>query len=134
VVYNEREGPLPVHAIVGLLVDTILKLERVYMVIDALDEIEPDEQHTIFEFLNLLLSLHGKSDCRIVVTSRSYPGIVAAMSRIPHSEIDIKPDMVGDDIQNYITYTLANTKQLRVLPPEYKDLITQKLTEESSGM
>jgi hypothetical protein len=86
-----------------LLEAVVLKLPRVYLVVDGLDECDRSERTTLMQELNRLVRLcdlqqPGRS--RVLVTSRNEPDIRKAL--LPAQEIELTTLRVQPDIKTFV--------------------------------
>lgn len=99
-----------------------MELEKVYIVVDALDECKKDV------LSQLVSSLHSlSSKCRFLFTSRPLPTIESLFRDVPR--LPVVPD--AEDIRLYIRGRMFEGSQLVMLIQSWPDSITREEVVES---
>ena len=83
--------------LMGEIVTLISEFDHVSLVVDALDELDPE---TLDEFLPLLTKLAEISNFRLLATARPVPDVAAVFKDIGALELEIKPSQA--DLEMYI--------------------------------
>lgn len=110
---------------VSLLKAVTASLERLYIVVDGIDECENPVD--ILELLRDLLT--SSSNARLLVLSRDIPSIRKALSI--HPTLQINPAYTNQDIRIYLA---MSTECLPTNDPTLVTSITKRVTEKSNGM
>jgi tetratricopeptide (TPR) repeat protein len=108
-----------------ILKDLALSLDKLYVVIDGLDELKdaPTVIHTIKDLVNSATMI------QVVFLSRRISAISSRLSAFP--TIDLIPDVVSSDINNYISRELA---ELPIRDPGLQNKVFQRLSQSANGM
>lgn len=104
---------------------------RSTLVIDALDECDPDSRYELIEALNSLLS-NAKMPVKIFISSRPDPDLGTELAR-SHS-VGIEAGDNQDDIRKYLDIELDKQAKKVAVLKRMKDGIMDKLLERSQGM
>ncbi|KAF3004786.1 hypothetical protein E8E13_002498 [Curvularia kusanoi] len=103
--------PPPLHVLTGIFRQTMLELDQVHIVIDALDECKQR-----VELLELLGTMSGwqMEHVHVLVTSRRERDIEISLSSIVHKDnvVCLQNEAVDEDIQNYIRQRLSSDQNL----------------------
>lgn len=103
-------GTPPIQEFLDVLKSILYRHDRVYIVINALDECTDQE-----ELFDLLKSIrHWKLEClSILVTSRDKPDIRECVLPTPKQEIRLQNSAIDNDIRLFIIETLHKDKRLQ---------------------
>ena len=111
------------------IVSTCEKYDRVFVIIDALDECDAKNHRK--DFLKALKTLRTHSNFSIFVTSRPYPK-------------DIKEDLKGapqiivgahdDDLQRYISGEIESSDNIDEIDADFKTEIITRVSEAAQNM
>lgn len=111
------------------------RLQKVYLLIDALDECINVE-----EVLGLVKLIHEWDiiSCHLLVTSRKEIPIVHALKPAMPIEVDLSCNnmalAVGNDIEQYIDHMMSSDTELMTWNYQAKELIKVTLMEKGKGM
>ena len=123
-------GTPPIQEFLDVLKSIICKHDRVYIVVDALDECTDQEE--LFDLLNSIRD--WKLEClSILTTSRDEPNIRECMHPAPEQEIRLRNSAIDDDLRLFITETLQKDKKLQVWSDIFPE-IEEALTNGAHGM
>jgi hypothetical protein len=108
-----------------------LKLfERVFIVLDGLDECEQKHRKTI---LNFVFDLGAQSeDVKIFVASRKQIDILHAFRRHKFLHVSSRDPLAQEDIAKLVKHRVAT--ELSHINPEVQETVIQTVTEKSKGM
>ncbi|KAI0869925.1 ankyrin repeat-containing domain protein [Hypoxylon argillaceum] len=118
----------------GLLLDALLDsvhgLEKVYVVVDALDEMD-DQDFPIIDRLAQLGNSEG-SRVKVLFTSRPMPRIEETMRvlQVPHVRLD--PTSTYPDVAKYVAVSISSLDAM--LSPETEDKVKQAICERARGL
>lgn len=103
--------------------------ERVFIVLDGLDECEQKHRKTI---LNFLFDLGAQSELRVFVASRKEIDISHAFRR--HKFLDVRSTnhLAQEDIARLVKHRVVT--ELSHIDPEVQELVIQTVTKKSEGM
>jgi hypothetical protein len=126
--------------IIGDMIEQILPLSRLYIVLDALDECEPESREVLMDWLKERLddseasqtSRLTKALLKVVVTSRPDGSIFDSLSHFSTVEMTIS-DTVSD-MHNLITTRIGDFARRRDLDKHVSESIIQFLEENAHGM
>lgn len=115
--------------------------QKLYIFIDALDELEESMQHDLIETLKNIMKDAPKSHVKVLISSRDNTSVVPSFSQRKTYDLAINSGENQDDIDSYIKIYLANSieqKRIHVRgnPPSQKlqqDII-KTLSAKSQGM
>ncbi|KAF4459312.1 ankyrin repeat, partial [Fusarium albosuccineum] len=106
----------------------------IYILIDGLDEVPLASRGSFLQLTSTLAALK-LPHVHLLVTSRNQPDIWEAMSWPTYwSHVAIDNDMVQNDINHYVSYTINEDIRLFNLPETTKDTIKTKVSDEGRGM
>ncbi|KAL9043407.1 MAG: hypothetical protein Q9214_003406, partial [Letrouitia sp. 1 TL-2023] len=141
--YQQREiqgfasGPLRIDESITLLTQLVEYYQLTTIVIDALDECDPEKR---FELMDALETLLRESPClvKIFASSRDDQDIVYRLQDYPNLEINANQN--NDDIFSFVraeTRTLIQRRkilQYSSQKKEMEEIITRKVSEGAKGM
>lgn len=112
------------------------RFEKVFLVLDALDECTPDQRRELFEVLGGLVSpTHSNSgNVKLFVTSREEPDIKREFQNFPVIPIEAKK--VDEDLESYVTAKIdqyIEDGNLRI-EAALKNKIRTTLVDRAGGM
>ncbi|KAI8945778.1 ankyrin repeat-containing domain protein [Xylaria longipes] len=114
----------------GALVDSIDRMEKVYLVVDALDEMDERD----FAIIDHLVKLGNRrnSTTKLLVTSRPIPRIEETLRvlRVPHVKLD--PTLTHPDVARYVTISMCALDP--VITPEKEIIVRQAICERAQGL
>ena len=111
-----------------VMVPTCEAFDRVFLVIDALDECSPERRRPVLEALN---RLHEIQSISIFVTSRPYPGdVMKAFAPFPKIAIEAR----DPDIRKYVRREIDNNHNLDDTDGDFKDEIVIKMSHKARNM
>ena len=111
-----------------VMVPTCEAFDRVFLIIDALDECSPERRRKVLEALK---RLHEVQSVSIFVTSRPYPGDVKEAFE-PFPKIDIEAR--DPDIRKYVRREIDNNHSLDDTDEEFKEEIVVKMSQKARKM
>ena len=125
---NLEKRPQQLH-LEQAIVSTCEKYDRVFIIIDALDECDAKNHRK--DFLNALKTLRTHSNFSIFVTSRLYPE-------------DIKKDLKGapqiiigahdDDLERYISREIERSDNIDEIDEDFKTEIITRVSQAAQSM
>ena len=117
-------GTPPIQEFLGVLNCILRKQDRVYIIVDALDECTDQEE--LFDLLNSIRD--WKLEClSILTTSRDEPDIRECIHPAPEQEIRLRNSAIDNDLRLFIVETLQKDKKLQVwsdISPEIEEALT----------
>ena len=121
----------PISDLFAILLPVAECFNKIYLVIDALDECTECEQA-----LQLLKQIQneGKSRLHIIVTSRQLPEIEDSLADLVTDRLCVHDSLINDDINLYITERLKNDRKLAKWPQDLQEAIWKTLTTKTCGM
>ena len=123
-------GTPPIQEFLGVLNCILRKQDRVYIIVDALDECTDQEE--LFDLLNSIRD--WKLEClSILTTSRDEPDIRECMHPAPEQEIRLHNSAIDNDLRLFIVETLQKDKKLQVWSDIFPE-IEEALTHGAHGM
>lgn len=123
-------GTPPSQELLEVVRSMISKSDRIYIIMDALDECTDQEE--LFDLLNVMRD--WKLDClSILVTSRDEPDIRECVHPTADQEILLKNPAIDDDIRLFIEETLQKDKKLQVWSELFPE-IEESLANGAQGM
>jgi ankyrin repeat protein len=124
-------GKLPVHGLWKILLSALSTVPKVYILLDALDELAVEEDG----FLQCLLELGQKmpSSIKLILTSRPQPHLQTVLKGSFLANLRLTGRMVEKDIATYITHRMANQRE-RILTAEEQLLIQDVLCKKGQGL
>lgn len=115
-----------------------LKFEKVYIVIDALDECPEKERHHIIGIISeVIKALYG---AKIFITSRRESDILRAFEESSTPTIQIEADNVAADIENFVSNKVKKLregqhgKKLHITSDSLAERVIETLTQKAEGM
>lgn len=112
------------------------KFEKVFLIIDALDEcLEDDERPRMLCFF--AEALGHISHIRVFVTSRRESDIVHKFEALGMPTIQLEAESVAADIEKYVTNEvsrLRSEKELYIINEELAEKVVRTLTDRAEGM
>ncbi|KAK6540680.1 hypothetical protein TWF694_008073 [Orbilia ellipsospora] len=113
------------------LLRTVSKFTTTFLVVDALDECDPEQRFDVLQIIQKL----AEAGARIFATSRPHPeDINDALNEVDKIELSAE----ADDIRKYINAEIAKyqrgTPRARRISDELRDNIVESLTQKSNGM
>ena len=129
---HSRKGrPIFAGNLVACLTQVIQEFERVFVVIDALDEFEEGQERN--ELLNSLTSL-AETSLKVIVTSRPHPNdIRRRLSDFTSFEVEANPD----DVKLFLNGTIDNDEEaLEIIERDesLREDVVDTLMERARGM
>ena len=123
-------GNVPFHELWRILLQALSAVPRVYVLLDALDELAVEEDG----FLRCLLELGQISDSiKLLMTSRPLPHLQTVLKGPFLVNIRLAGRRVENDIATYITHRMAMQKQ-KVLTDEDQSAIRDVLCQKGQGL
>ena len=111
-----------------VMVRTCEAFDRVFLVIDALDECSPERRRQV---LKVLKRLHEVQAISIFVTSRPYPeDVMKAFEQFPNITIEAR----DPDIRKYVRTEIDNYHNLDDTDQDFKEDIVIKLSQKAHNM
>lgn len=110
--------------------------QRVFIVIDGLDECPEERRSPILDFM-VEASSDSNSNLKIFVSSRKELDISAQFALLNTPVIDLKTGTIIPDIRSFVQHEasrLRTESKLHVRDDDLFGEIVQKLVEESNGM
>ncbi|KAI5841806.1 ankyrin repeat-containing domain protein [Morchella snyderi] len=117
-----------------LFLEVAAGFERIYVVIDALDEFDPQQRGSFLLFLCEIMKFSGGC-IKLFITSRREADIERAFTDVP--TIAIESAMLKGDLEEYVEGELERRYEegaLRLKDHTLKDLIFSTLIEKADGM
>lgn len=127
-VYDKSKGGLPQSECERLITELSKEFDRVYVVIDALDECAPQHRIPVVQTLGTLSKVPG---VRLLLTSRPYVSEIAAACT--HG-LHLKVAARDQDIRLYIREELARSGIFGVEDEQFARDLIQRLTQGADGM
>lgn len=130
-------GPLQMDESLKLILQLIAQYPMATIVIDALDECDPDKRHGLLKALEQILQ-NSPSLVKIFVSSRNDQDIVLRLQHYPQLEIDSQRN--GDDIRQFVKdqteQLVLDRKLLRYSTSrvEMQELIVNEVIKGAAGM
>lgn len=127
--YKDRSENLPINGIQTTLTSVISTFSQVYIVIDALDELQPPIGNTQ-SFLSILLDIQSETGSKLIVTSRRIPTIEKYFKHCAHVEIQAH----SRDIELYVESEIGQLRQFIRENPKLIEEIKAKTALAARGM
>lgn len=125
---------LGVDELEKILRSSIESYDKVFLMLDALDE-SPGESDIRSNLLSRLERLaHDARNVSIFATSRETPDLREAMESLETAQIDVPMDSVNIDIQQYVLNEISRDSKLRRLRLEPQAAIEKVLSQKADGM
>ncbi|KAH8807526.1 ankyrin repeat-containing domain protein [Xylogone sp. PMI_703] len=114
------------------LLESLASIENVYLVVDALDEMEPNHKGLFLGRLNSLATFRPKN-VKLMATSRPDQDIQRSLRDASIVHISLEDDLVGKDISLFLSY------RLKILLPEngrdsLRESLVSTISEQSRGL
>lgn len=124
-------GNVPFHELWRALLSAFWTVPRVYILLDALDELAVEED----DFLQRLLVLGQMrpDSTKLIITSRPLPHLQAVLRGPSIVDLRLTERLVAEDINKYVDHRLANQHE-KVLTEEDHSAIKQALGKRSRGL
>ena len=103
--------------------------DRVFIVIDALDECEPRHKGILINFLN---QMQSKSSVNIMLTSRSFPEMM--VQKHFRNACNMAIAAHETDIRKYIIQEIANSDKADVIDENFKSEMIDKVSKGAQSM
>ena len=123
-------GTPPIQEFSNVLKSILCEHNRVYIVVDALDECTDQEE--LFDLLNSIRDWELES-LSILVTSRDEPDIRECLHPAPEQEIRLRNSAIDNDLTLFIVEALQKDKKLQVWSDIFPE-IEEALTDRAHGM
>lgn len=123
-------GSVPFGKLWECLATSLQSMEKVYCIVDALDEMERDNDEWLEDFLNL--GRQYPQSIKLIVTSRQVPHVEKHMSGSSLVDLRLDRRRVDQDISTFVTQRLEQT-QLD-LPPTEVEEIAKAICERGKGL
>ena len=115
--------------------------QKMYIFIDALDELEESMQHDLIETLKNIMKDAPKSHVKVLISSRDNTSVIPSFSLYKTHDLAVNSGENQDDIESYIKIQLANLieqQRIRVRgrtpSRELRQVIINNLSAKSQGM
>ncbi|KAI1132035.1 ankyrin [Nemania abortiva] len=112
------------------LTDSLHLMDKVYLVVDALDEMD-DQDFTMIGRLARLGNREG-SRVKVLFTSRPIPKIEETMRVLQVPYVRLEPVMIYPDVAKYVTVSISALDTM--LSPEKEDKVKQVICERARGL
>lgn len=103
------------------LLDGLASIEKVYLVIDALDEMELQPRDSFLARLNRLATFGG-NNVKLIITSRPDQNLQKSLTNASIIHISLEDDLVGRDISLFVSYRLT-----KLLPQDGQEAVKDSL-------
>ena len=125
---------LTVSHLVNLIIDQVQYLERVYILVDAVNEC--GDCHEVLKSLETIaISSSMKSSLHLFISSINEKGIESSFHKMPNITTEtLNPRDIWNDIHLYVEDSLETNLRLRQHDPELKAKIRLALTGGAQGM
>ncbi|KAG0131110.1 hypothetical protein HOY82DRAFT_647283, partial [Tuber indicum] len=123
------DGPPKLLALIDLLRHLLRRIDKLAIIVDALDECRDSLKSTVLETLR---ELTGMSNVNLLVVSRDDLNIKLHFEGLPH--LGILKDVVAKDIELYISHTIERSGKLRRLSSRVKHEVVDALVKGAQGM
>lgn len=122
---HRSRGTRPsIKEISGVLWSTIKHFQRVFIIADALDELNNPDQ-----FLDEIFSLQAKEEISFLATARFMPEIMARFQQMRVQEIQAS----REDVRDYLSASLKNMRSLSRMPELHPEII-EGISDAVDGM
>ena len=115
--------------------------QKLYIFIDALDELEESMQHDLIETLKNIMESAPQTHVKVLISSRDNTSVVPSFSQQKTYDLSVNSGENQDDIDSYVKTQLANLiKQKRISfrgktpSQELQQGTIKTLSEKSQGM
>ena len=126
--YDRHVRP-SLQEVLGALQSVLITYSRVYIVVDALDEC-PDRDRTRSQLLGLVHSLQGRTDLRLMATSRHIPEIVDEFKGVPQLEVHASTE----DVKQYVVGQVNRLHKCVQRDGDLQAIVQNKIVEAVDGM
>jgi hypothetical protein len=120
---------------ISIFLQLAQSFQRIYIIIDALDECKEDERQLVLEYCQTLLT---SSTCfRVYITSRREDDIERAFMRLNVPKVQIEARNTKADIQAYVVgqvRSLIANQTLRLKDLNLQQTIINVLIDQAEGM
>lgn len=128
------QSPARVDQLQDILVAALRPQQRVYLMLDGLDE-SVEAGHALQQLLDGLVTLQRLiSTVSIFVTSRLLRVIDDVMAELQAGHINVPTNAVDQDIEKYISQEMLRSPKLASLDDRTRELIKNSLAASSDGM
>lgn len=106
-------------------------LERVFLLLDGLDEIKCGERDEVFQFI---IELRDKNipGLQLLVASRDQADIRSLLANWEPIPIDTR--LVKADIKRFVSSTIEASNNLQLIPDHTKEAVINRLSDEERGV
>ncbi|KAK6363380.1 hypothetical protein TWF730_000812 [Orbilia blumenaviensis] len=122
---KERWTRPSIDEIVIALESVSKEYERVFIIVDALDELNCRQA-----FLSLLFQLHAKCDANIFATSRYIPGVTEELGN--STKFEISASRSDEDMQKYLDAQISNSGEKLLM--DNREKVKTRITTVANGM
>jgi hypothetical protein len=128
-------GQQPHHDnLVSTLMEMLGQFERVYVIVDALDECRDSEERCrLLEFMKYLVH-QSPGNIHILATSRWEADIEACLKCLVSHEVNLQTAPVDCDIRMYLRHQLESNSRLGRWGEQGRRLIEENLMGRANGM
>ena len=109
----------------------LVRFEHAYVILDALDECQEQEQ--LLKLIEKIYNLSSKN-VSLFITSRKEPDIEAGLQSLAADQLSIQNAQVDGDIALHVREQLQKDPNLKSFPENIKDEIQTVLVSGSCGM
>jgi hypothetical protein len=108
--------------------------QHYYLLIDALDELEPSSREELLQELQPLL-LQRPANIHVLITSRTQREIEETLyESVAWDSFHVDSKHVQDDIRTFVNSEIQSHRALRRLPQQTRDAILSRIVDQSNGM
>jgi hypothetical protein len=131
--YEGRKGKTKMNAAIGRakLLELLDLYDYTVIILDALDECDPESQNRLVETLSFLTSA-SKRPVKLFISSRPDPDIAKSLQEWCSIAVDATQNQ--PDIDQFVKLEISKHKRWNNMPSVLKDEILQKLSTGSDGM
>ncbi|KAF4962594.1 hypothetical protein FSARC_9372 [Fusarium sarcochroum] len=126
---SNREPDL--QALKDLLQESLQRFERVFLMVDALDESQPHED--LLTFLQQLITGNEYRKIQLFTTSRQYTTIEKIMLKFSEP-LSLSNPWVQEDIKCYVSVQIAETRAFHRWPVALRNKVKDRLSARANGM
>lgn len=126
---EDDASPPSIQDLLGVMSDVISNLSKVYLVIDALDELSTSHRRKL---LPGLLKLRESLQVSLFVTSRSHPDVIQRFSSFPTIEMDVTDAEL--DLHAYISQRIGTLPEFVLKDFTLRTQIHKAVREASEGL
>jgi Cdc6-like AAA superfamily ATPase len=124
---SARGTSLSLHELIGYLRDVVDCYDKVYIVIDALDECQDGSRR---QLLTKLTELRTGRDIHLMATSRHIPEIEVEFNRA--LQLDVQAS--EEDVERFVNGQIHRLPRCVQRDPELQDKVRERIAEASAGM